>query len=315
MNEKVAALGGLVVVLFYMLVCVGYFLPQGTLLLGLSTASGQPTKKKTGRETMRKGASLVPVSLNAKIEGNTLILGGTVPDNGAKSAILQNASKSFVGKNIVDKISVNKDLALTDWFDQVLTWFPPPLPGLNSGTVSVSGTNVSVAGRMSNALLRDDLPRALQKSAGVDAKIQSHLEIDSQSAVPTAAAPVPAGESNIVSGGPRESFTKTLRGRVVKFDDKSAALGEDGKTLLNDLVPFLQQFPDAAVQISGLANDVQSSARFSLSDARAKSIKEYLVHKGIEAKRLITRGCSQYIGLAGRSSEAEECVELQLVGE
>jgi outer membrane protein OmpA-like peptidoglycan-associated protein len=81
----------------------------------------------------------------------------------------------------------------------------------------------------------------------------------------------------------------------ITFQIGSAVLTAAGKKELNDnVLPPLQQFGDAVVEIHGHTDNTGNAASNQrLSERRAAAVKAYLVSKGIAAERLITKGFGQ----------------------
>jgi outer membrane protein OmpA-like peptidoglycan-associated protein len=89
---------------------------------------------------------------------------------------------------------------------------------------------------------------------------------------------------------------ETDRGLVVTLGDLLFATGESelqGAAIpnLNKLAAFLQEYEDRTVHIEGHTDSV-GSEEFNrrLSERRAKSVRSYLVNRGIDANRITTAG-------------------------
>lgn len=81
----------------------------------------------------------------------------------------------------------------------------------------------------------------------------------------------------------------TLRG--IYFDTGKATIRPESYYVLDDAVRVLNANPKVTVEIAGHTDSVGSdSYNMRLSDARANSVRTYLISKGIAANRLIARG-------------------------
>jgi OOP family OmpA-OmpF porin len=78
---------------------------------------------------------------------------------------------------------------------------------------------------------------------------------------------------------------------VVLFNFNSAEVNSEAYPMLNDAILILKKNPDLKVQIDGHTDNVGSAAyNMTLSLKRAEAIKEFFVSRGIDPKRLSTKG-------------------------
>lgn len=86
---------------------------------------------------------------------------------------------------------------------------------------------------------------------------------------------------------PEKSFTL----ENVHFQTAKATLKPESLPSLNELVELLQRKQSIHLQIAGHTdNEGDDLANQKLSEARAKAVVDYLVSKGVLAKRLISKG-------------------------
>jgi len=84
-------------------------------------------------------------------------------------------------------------------------------------------------------------------------------------------------------------FAGVIKG--IEFDFGKATIRKSSSALLNEAVKVLTEYKDLHVAITGYTDDVgERQANLDLSAARAASVKEYLVAKGIDAGRIETQG-------------------------
>jgi outer membrane protein OmpA-like peptidoglycan-associated protein len=97
-------------------------------------------------------------------------------------------------------------------------------------------------------------------------------------------------------------FAGVIKG--IEFDFGKATIRKDSNKLLDEAVKVLTQYKDLHVLISGFTDDVgERQANLDLSEARAKSVKEYMVSKGIDAGRVETRGAGPDDSIADNKTE------------
>ena len=77
----------------------------------------------------------------------------------------------------------------------------------------------------------------------------------------------------------------------IQFNLGSADLTEAGKSVLDDLATRLQQAPMLKLEVAAHTDSTgMPSYNLDLSNRRADTVVQYLVSKGIDAKRLVPRG-------------------------
>lgn len=87
------------------------------------------------------------------------------------------------------------------------------------------------------------------------------------------------------------SVGKHLNFDNVNFETNSAIVPDDYKTKLDDIAKVLKAFPKVELLIEGHTDNAGDPTKnLKLSDARAASVRSYLVTHGIAAARLSTKG-------------------------
>ena len=75
------------------------------------------------------------------------------------------------------------------------------------------------------------------------------------------------------------------------FDTGGATLKDGAQRALNNLTQFLNKYPDRGIAIEGFTDSTGSKElNQRLSERRAQAVKEALVSRGVEPKRIETRG-------------------------
>lgn len=84
-------------------------------------------------------------------------------------------------------------------------------------------------------------------------------------------------------------FSGVIKG--IQFDFGKATIRAESNKLLDEAVKVLQTYPDLRISISGHTDNVGDAQKnLDLSQARAQSVKDYFVAKGIDTSRIETRG-------------------------
>jgi outer membrane protein OmpA-like peptidoglycan-associated protein len=91
----------------------------------------------------------------------------------------------------------------------------------------------------------------------------------------------------------------------IKFSTGKAVLDAGGQQVLDRLAALLKESPAAKMEIVGHADAVGSGAsNQTLSEARAESVKRYLIEHGVSAERLTARGEGEEQPLGDNATEA-----------
>ena len=84
-------------------------------------------------------------------------------------------------------------------------------------------------------------------------------------------------------------FAGVIKG--IQFDFGKATIRKESNKVLDDAIKVLTQYNELRIMISGHTDNVgEASKNIELSQARANSVKEYMVSKGIDTSRIETRG-------------------------
>jgi OOP family OmpA-OmpF porin len=102
----------------------------------------------------------------------------------------------------------------------------------------------------------------------------------------------------------RTSCDQRIVLRGVNFELDSAALGAESGPMLDVAVERLKECPNLNLAVEGHTCDLGSDGyNYNLSERRAASVREYLVSKGVEGQRLVTRGLGEVNPVTANDSE------------
>lgn len=88
-----------------------------------------------------------------------------------------------------------------------------------------------------------------------------------------------------------EGIKLVLNENAVRFDTNKSTLTAAAKANLDKLVPVFNEYPDTNITIFGYTDNTgAASYNLKLSGERAASVKDYLVSKGLVAKRFSITG-------------------------
>lgn len=108
------------------------------------------------------------------------------------------------------------------------------------------------------------------------------------------------GEAVDANGCAAQTFV--LKG--VNFDFDSSRLTDDSKNILNSVSDTLKEYSQVKVEVDGHTDDQGTEAyNMKLSERRAKSVKGYLVERGVDGGRMDTKGFGKTQPIAPGTSE------------
>ncbi len=105
---------------------------------------------------------------------------------------------------------------------------------------------------------------------------------------------------------------------TVNFDTGKSSITKDSEQVLDKIVDILNEYPDAKFSVDGHTDSVgRASTNKRLSEARALSVKEYLVGHGVNEFRLSSKGFGEDQPIADNKTRAGRAqnrrVEINLV--
>ena len=96
---------------------------------------------------------------------------------------------------------------------------------------------------------------------------------------------------------------QTIRMRLLNFDTDSYIIKDESYPMLDELYDFMMEQGTVAIEVAGHTNNQPSDAfADELSTNRAKAVAEYLIDKGIDAKRVVFKGYGKRYPLVPNTS-------------
>jgi aconitate hydratase len=201
----------------------------------------------------------------ASLFGPKVTLEGTAKDQGAKDALIAAAKGAFGDNNVLDKLTVDANSGAMSWagkWPDLFAWMRGPLFQARGGNLAFEGDTLKITGKVDTAEIKADIEAKLRAIVGPDVKIINELVVEVAKRV--------AIEANFDTGS-----AKIKPQYFAKLDAFAAQVAKDG----------------VKGEIGGHTDNVgQAASNQALSEARANSVRAYLVSKGVGKDALTAAG-------------------------
>ena len=203
--------------------------------------------------------------------GGKVVVGGVVPDEVTRTAILARVRELYGAERVVDQLGVDKLAAPPNWTDHVRSVLDADLKQVTQGQLRIAGSVVEVSGNVDSETIRTQL--------------LNHIAMQLNN-------PTYTVRDGLRVGAPSQQLLDaTLAQRTIAFEVGNATLTPAGTQVLDDLAPVLQKFSGRRFEIVGYTDDRgPREANVALSAARAEAVKVYLTGKGIPSANISTSG-------------------------
>lgn len=204
-------------------------------------------------------------------EPGKVIASGSVPDEASRATILARLRDLYGAQNVVDRLEIGGVVPPPNWSENMAKILTPNLKEVRKGQLQVSGTQIAIRGLVANEALRQQVVSNMATSLNPTYSIDNGL---------------------VAAGGEAQSLLdKTLSNRVVEFESGSATLTASGRAILDEMAAAIKQIGAPKVQLIG-HTDSQGNhqANVALSLARASTVRNYLIDKGIPVESLSASG-------------------------
>ena len=229
----------------------------------------------------------------APVPAGKVVVGGVVPDEATRAAILARVRELYGADRVVDQLGVDKLAAPPNWVDHVRSVLDPDLKQVTQGQLRIAGNVVEVSGNVDSEAIHTQLL----------GQIATQLNN-----------PTYTVRDGLRVGAPSQQLLDSaLAQRTIAFEVGNATLTAAGAKVLDDLVPILHQFSGRRFEIVGHTDDSgPRESNVALSAARAEAVKAYLVALNVQASRLSAMGygADHLADPTDPTSEANRRVEL-----
>ncbi|RQR55680.1 OmpA family protein [Burkholderia sp. Bp9126] len=199
-----------------------------------------------------------------------VVVGGKVPDEATKAAVLQKLRDTYGASSVVDQIEVGDVATPPNWSANVQKLIGAPLKQISKGQLKINGTQIEMKGEVRNEAQRQQLASDMANTLNPTYTIKNGLRVS-------------ASEQGLLD--------QTLANRTIEFETGSATLTPQGKVVLDQMAAALTKMPNRTVDLIGHTdNSGNRTSNITLSQARADAVKGYLITKGIASQQMTTTG-------------------------
>ena len=177
----------------------------------------------------------------------------------------------------------------------------PILKSVPNASMLIEGNTITV--NTSDVLALDRLIADL-KAAAPAMKVQAERPLDLKNEIESSLFAANNAIKNLGDNPDPRDVARALSIQVINFSVDDATLPEVNKELLDRAAKIISEVPNIKLMIVG-HTDGQASDDYNnkLSLARAESVKQYLVSKGVDASKLMTKGIGESEPMADNSTE------------
>jgi len=195
---------------------------------------------------------------------------GTVPDEATRAEILTRLRDIYGANRVIDALEVGGVVPPPNWKKYVSNMLTKDLKDIRAGQVKIDGTQVALSGNVANEALRQQIASRVATALNPTYTVNNGLVVVEQA---------------------QDVLDATLADRTIEFMSGSATLTEAGVAVLEEMSAAVLKFKDSELQVVGHTdNSGNRMANVALSLARANTVRDYLVAKGIDGGRITALG-------------------------
>ena len=207
---------------------------------------------------------------DAELAGK-VIAAGKLPDEATRAAVLGRLRELYGAANVVDRLEVGGVVPPPNWSEYMAKLFGSNLKQVRKGQLSVNGTQIAIRGNVPNEALRQQVVSDMATALNPTYSIDNALVVD--------------------TGDAQSVLDDTLSNRVIEFESGSATLTPRGVAILDEMVGAIKKIGAPRLQVVGHTDSSGSRlANIGLSLARAGTVRNYLIERGIPAAALSAVG-------------------------
>lgn len=208
--------------------------------------------------------------------GNGVVLAGSIPDERSRADIVTRAASLFGAGEVVDELIVSGAVPDDNWLPMARRGVDL-LVQLDSGRVRLRNRDVVLSGVATSA----------QEQERIGAELLEELPVGYTSSLDIA---IP-DQVELSAEGCAAAFETLMQRNEISFEVDSARLRPDSSPILNEVVSLAKRCPTARIEVQGHTDSLGDADRnMDLSRQRALAVVDYIVGRGVDARRIQARG-------------------------
>jgi OmpA-OmpF porin, OOP family len=229
-----------------------------------------------------------PYIWRGEVVGGQVVLRGAVPDEATRIALIAHAKSIFANKGlaVVDEMKITANPPAGDWIGAAKRGLNA-IGALGNEFTELNDTSLSVVGVAKTAAEKATIEAdiSLVADGGFTPAPAITLPAKTQTAEPAVVA-----EANTC----QQDINALLASSNINFDTGKASLKQQSDALLDRLAIVAANCPNTNIAINGHTDKRgNDDTNMRLSNARAETVKAYLLGKGIAATRLAAKGLGE----------------------
>lgn len=199
-----------------------------------------------------------------------VLVSGTVPDEVAKSALLQKVREVYGTDLVVDQLTIGTVAVPPDWTSHVQKLIAPNLKLVSKGQLRIEGNTINIRGEVANEAQRQQIASEMATSLNPSYTVNNGLR---------------------VSAAEQEVLDAALAKRIIEFESGQAVIRPSGQAILDEMATALQKVKGKKVEVIGHTDNTGlRETNLALSLARAEAVRSYLAGKGINTALIAVSG-------------------------
>ncbi|MFW5471193.1 OmpA family protein [Knoellia sp. CPCC 206435] len=236
--------------------------------------------------------------------GNEVTLTGTVPDESARSAIVDDVKGRLPGVNVVDNLQVAAGAPAAGAAVTALA----EAASAEDFSLEADGETVVLKGVAASEEAKAAAETAA-KSTFPGATVDNQLTVGAGASPSASPSPSPSASPSAGGDGCATLATdiKAITERTkITFPDDQATPTPASRTALKEIAQTWKACPEApVVRVGGYTSAPGSAAKnLRLSDERARNVRAVLIQGGIGADKVVAKGYGETTFIASNSTEA-----------